>query len=218
VKISVLLDRPVTLTKVTCDSDAFEPGLKEVEKGKEYEVTMTTKPPLEGMMQRGKVTVETDLKECPTIELHPYVTIQPRVTVAPRVLAAPIPVYEDHEAIIIVRNLGQKPVHVTGVETCSDEIKTKTVEMDAGRGYRIDVTVPGGFEWPTGEGPCKVVIQTDDEEFARFELPFLLRKVPPPTTQAAGGSGHDRAAASGPANASGAGPGATRAPHDTASE
>ena len=73
------LDPPVTLKNVRVDNDRFTAKLREVEKGKRYEVEVTTVLPLAEKVNVGKVTVETDLADQPELQLRAYAFVRPQV-------------------------------------------------------------------------------------------------------------------------------------------
>ncbi len=175
IKIINQLDEPVHLKKATVDNTKlFAVELKELKAGREYEVELATVPPLNEGFAQVRVTIETDSKQEPKIEVLGYAQVPPRLTLAPTMVAVPSPLPEDAKRSMILRNEGTTPVHVTGVEPADARVRSEVTTIEDGKQYQIQLTVPKGLEIPiTG---MAVTVLTDDKEIPKF--PATIRAYP----------------------------------------
>jgi len=176
-------ETPIVFKKAGVDSKFFQVQLRELSAGKEYEITLVTVPPLNEGFTQGKVTIETDCKEQPTVEMFVYAMVPPRLTLIPTVVMVPNPLEEDARRSLTLRNEGETPVHVKQVLVGNPAIQSEVTPTEEGKLYQIWLTVPKGTTIPpTGQ---TVTILTDDEKMPTFVAQIRSYAARPPTTAAA---------------------------------
>jgi len=142
-----------------------------------------TVPPLNEGFTQGKVTIETDCKEQPTVEMFVYAMVPPRLTLNSTVVMVPNPLEEDARRSLTLRNEGETPVHVKQVLVGNPAIQSEVTPTEEGKLYQIWLTVPKGTTIPpTGQ---TVTILTDDEKMPTFVAQIRSYAARPPTTAAA---------------------------------
>jgi len=87
--ITSQIDTPLILSKAAADTEQFFVDLKEIEKGKKYEIAVATIPPLKEGTTTGKVIVETNVPEEPKIELYVSAIIPSRLALTPPMVSMP---------------------------------------------------------------------------------------------------------------------------------
>ncbi|HOW18704.1 MAG TPA: DUF1573 domain-containing protein, partial [Phycisphaerae bacterium] len=178
-------ETPIVFKKASVDSKFFQVALRELSPGKEYEITLVTVPPLNEGFTQGKVTIETDCREQPTVEMFVYAMVPPRLTLTPLVVMVPNPLEEDARRSVTLRNEGETPVHVKQVLVGNPAIQSEVTPTEEGKLYQIWLTVPKGTVIPpTG---LTVTILTDDEKMPTFTAQIRSYAIRPPMTRPAVG-------------------------------
>jgi len=180
--ITSQIDTPLILSKAHADSEQFFVDLKEVEKGKKYEIAVASIPPLKEGTVTGKVILETNVPEEPKIELPISATVPSRLALTPPMVSMPEARSGDTKTTATLRNDGEKPVHIKEIRTSHPTIKTEHKPVFEGKLYQITVTVPK--ELAIGTAGHTVTVVTDDTEKPSMPLPIRL----PGSTASAGTS------------------------------
>ncbi|MBN1491544.1 MAG: DUF1573 domain-containing protein [Phycisphaerae bacterium] len=176
------LKEPVVIKSAKSKSKSYRAELREVEKGRKYELDVITVPPIEDIAQQQIVELETDNPEFPTAQVRVYTVVRARVTIAPPLLRFGIPIQKTVRHRIEVRNTGSTLVHVTGVKTSVPGLKTEIEEIQKGVTYAVLVTLPEGAELP--DAGVMVTVHTDDPEFAELIARLQPVRFPPPAVSA----------------------------------
>jgi hypothetical protein len=174
--------------KLKADQDLgrFEAELKEVREGQEYELTVTTKPPLTTGTNAGAAILETGLEAVPTVTIQLLALVQPRVSVIPAQLFVTQATTQPLEQMVRVQYRADKPLKIVAVNPSLDTIQCEVKEdapiaPDAKTAFhQIRVTLPPYDKLPA-EG-AKIEIVTDDPapEFQKLTLQVVKRAPPPP--------------------------------------
>ena len=158
------------------DFGPFDVAFHEIEPGKVYEVTATTKPPLKYGWNSTSVILETGLKQMPTIAVTVGGNVAPRVTVMPAQLMIPMTTTQPTQQAVRVQYRLEKPLKITEIKATPDTIKCELVPAAQAQSgklgyYQIRVQLPPAADLPEEGG--KIEIFTDDlgGEFARLEVP-----------------------------------------------
>jgi len=174
IKITNQRDKPVILESADVDSESFTVQLREIEKGKRYEVEVATVPPLRQGSTRAQVTIMTDAKDQPVLRLPIYAYVRPRVLLAPRTIWVPQSAPRDVHRVLTLRNLGTTPVNVTKVEVSDPAIQATIEPVAKGKTSRIRLMLPAGTGIP--KNGLTITISTDDAEYPK--LTATLRPYP----------------------------------------
>lgn len=172
------LKDPVVIKSAVSKSKSYHVELREVEKGRRYELDVTTVPPVEDIAQQQIVELETDDPEFPMARVRIYTIVRPRVMIAPPLLRFAMPIKKTVRHRIEVRNTGSTLVHVTSVKTSVPGLKTEIDEIQKGVTYAVLVTLPEGADLP--DVGVVVTVHTDDPEFAELVTRLQPVRLPPP--------------------------------------
>lgn len=183
---------PVKLKLKPFDDPKFSVELKEVEPGKVFTLSATTKPPLALNANNATVTLETGVAQSPELQIQVTAFVTPRVQVAPPKLMVSPKVTQPFQKNIRVTYKPDKPVKITNVTCTSDKVKCEVQPPAPIAGniqtayHDIKVTLPPGNELPA-EG-AKIEITTDDPspEYQKLVVEIVVRDmtVKPPTPPA----------------------------------
>lgn len=192
-------DRPVKLRlKDGQEFQKFEIAIKELEPGRRYELSATTKPPLDTGVNWANVIVATDLEAVPTLTFRVDASVPPRVTVTPPQLhVLPSMTKGGAEAIITVRCRTEPPLKVTGATATPESIKCQVEPAPTDQGartsaYHVRVFLPAFDATPVEGGRIDIHFEDAAGEYKVYSVPVkkLVRPTTrPATSQPAGGRG-----------------------------
>ena len=160
----------------------FEYELKEVEAGKLYELTVTTKPPLNQGKNMTVLAMETGRPDLPDLELRLSANVMPRAQLSPYAVYVTPSRKEPWETVLNVQYRADKPLKILGVhcdlETIQCELMPHSPPAEGAilGYYQIKVKLPPFEEIPV-DG-AKIIIETDDADpkFAKLEAPVERRE------------------------------------------
>lgn len=153
VKIVNNLDEPLTVSDVQSQNPAFSAELKPVTPGKEYQVLVTTVPPLPQGSVSGRITLKSSSPEMREIGITVYANnVQPTVTVTPaQVTLAGAPLPEEQTYSVNIVNKGAKPLALSQPDINAEGVDVQLKEMQPGQMYAAKLTFPKGFTVAQGQ-------------------------------------------------------------------
>jgi len=191
IRLESRFEGPVKLAlKPEQDFGRFDVELKEVETGKVYELTVTTKPPLQRGPNAAVIRMDTGLEQVPTYEVQAMAMVQPRIFTIPAQLFVTPATTQPMEQMLRVQYRADRPLKIVSVMSTHSEIRCELKDSPPPAPgmktafHQIRVTLPPYDALPN-EG-AKILISTDDPspEFARLEVP-VIKQGPPPAPGAA---------------------------------
>ena len=142
------LPEPVVFTLGKADSNVLKTQLREVEKGKRYELDVETVPPLSEATSFDSIVLQTDLKEQPELAIPVSGRVQARVALAPKVIAVCSPALQDTYRNVQLRLTDGAKASITGVESSAAAINTAINPPTTTQPQHIRVSIPKGTELP----------------------------------------------------------------------
>jgi hypothetical protein len=173
----------------------FEIKLEEIEPGRVYKLSATTKPPLQLGANSVNIVLETGLKEFPSLTIPASVYIAPRVYVQPPSLRVSPQVTSSFQRIVKVFYQADEPVEIKAVKSSHpDLIKVellpprKPVKSKASTPFHeIRVTLPPGAELPEGGGRIEIYTDHPSPEYQKLVVQVQLQKSMPRAVEHAEG-------------------------------
>lgn len=195
----------------------FDVQLKEIEPGMKWELTATTKPPLELGVARADVNLETGLAIMPEINFPVQGYVQPPVQISPTVLYVPAQSPQQMERIVRVTWVGDKPLGIKEIKCTSDKITAKVSPPPANQpaqtgmgAHDIRVTLPPAAEIPESGATLEITTDSDDPQYKTLKVEVTTRRPGPAAVNPAGALSPTAAGAG--ATAAPTAPGATATP------
>ncbi len=149
VRIVNTTDQPMHLRMGTYSSGKFTPELKEVRPGKEYTITITTKPPITDRMMSDTLDIATSLADEPRLEISTQVMMIDRIGfMPPAILVGNLP-NDDLIRTVEIEYFGNDPAFRITKATC-DEPKVNP---------RLSLPLPPQADRP-GRKPYSIVTLT----------------------------------------------------------
>lgn len=178
--------QPVTLElKDGQEFKWFDVELKELKRGVEYDLRVTTRPPLRMGVNTGTIILKTSLSDLPTIMIRVMANATPRVHVQPAMLyVSPDGKPESYLTLDVIHRRNH-PLEVQDVRTSIRGMRWQfgnEIEPPPGaitRTIRLLVTIPGYDSVPPEGTELEILTNSEDPEFAVVKVP-LLRAEPTP--------------------------------------
>ncbi len=167
------------------DLGPFHVELKELQPGAEYELTATTKPPLDGETVRATVRLETGIERAPEVKVQVVGYIQPDVTVRPSMLHVSPLIITAREYPLKMTSRADQPVKVREVRTSVDTIKVEVLPPEPARDDSswieqvLRATIPPGNQLPPGDGFIEILTDSKDPRYQSFRVVLKTTEPPP---------------------------------------
>lgn len=161
-KIHSNLEQALAITKVSCENAAFRAELREVNAGRDFELTITARPPLVPGLNEGLVVLETSYAKRPRMTVSVTLYLLSDLEVVPRaVLLPPGPLAKPFERRIYVTRNGGKPLKITEAAASVEGVAVEVSEEQPGVKFRLRARFPAGFMAPEGKA-TQLTFKTDD--------------------------------------------------------
>ncbi len=173
VRIDVLNpDINLNIERVESESQYFVPETKTLEKGKSYELTIHTKPPLPEGLTTGSIRIFTDNDEYGTLEIPVKADVFGELIIFPEEIILTIENNHNTKSSPYVAVIPGKTriFELKNVISPSTSIKTKIVPLGQS-GYKIELTIPVVTKDLEGQ---KLRITTNVENMKEILVPFRI--------------------------------------------
>jgi hypothetical protein len=167
------VEEPLTLSTPESDNPHFKPELVTLVPGKQFELKVTTVPPLAEGSQTARIKVKSSNVKMPEVSIQAVVTVLPPVQIAPMQIALPagkLSAPEKRFAFVLVHR-GPAP-ELSDVTTDAPGVDIATTHVANGKQVTLTLTFPAGFEISAND---RYVIRgkTNQPTAATFEIPIV---------------------------------------------
>jgi Protein of unknown function (DUF1573) len=148
VKITSNSEEPVTVSDLQSQSRFFSGELKTVVPGKEYQVLVSTVPPLSQGSLNGRITLKTSAADMREVVIQIFANnVQPAVSVSPMqisLVGAPLPAEQVYSVNFV--NKAGTPLKLSDPSINAEGVNIQLQETKPGQMYAAKLTFPKGFE------------------------------------------------------------------------
>ncbi len=192
VELTSLYKEPLLLKlKPQQELGSYSVELRELEAGRRYELTATTRPPLPVGTLQVPVLLETNLNMLPEIRVNVYGFVQPPVSVQPATLRLPKNSVLDIRRVVKVTYAPDEPIEIRSVRSNVESIRAEVRPAPPGTTqatrsqHDIVVTLPPGDRIPDGVAP-QIEIETTsrDPQYRTLIIPVQIVMPAPATAPA----------------------------------
>ncbi len=154
----------------------FKAELAEVVPGKEYELKVTAQPPYKSGNNRHAIKLLTNHPKQKEIQVTCLALVPKRLELRPDNLRVALGAKTQSKRRLRFTNNGDDPVNLLDVTATadSDKLLTEVKTYQEGRSYEVTVTIPANYA-PPKEGVA-IVLNTDDKESPKLEVPIVATK------------------------------------------
>lgn len=171
IKIVSQVETPLEIKNLRVEGEKFKVALKTITEGKEYQVEITTVPPLVYGSNRGTVRWETNIPEAEKGQITASAYVMAPVQVVPnRILLNDGVLKKPMKKYLTVLTYEDTPIEVSDVKISIEGVKIESNTLNKGKHHRLTLTFPTGLDVDTLED-AKLTLKTSNKEFSHFEIP-----------------------------------------------
>jgi hypothetical protein len=180
------MEEDVVLELQPIDAEApFDVELEEIEPGRVYKLSATTKPPLKIGANSANIELETGIEQLPSLTIPVSVYIAPRVAVMPAKLFVSPRVTKPFQRIVRVSYRSDKPVEIKEIKSSHPDLihgelmppRKSASRKAVTRVHEIRVTLPAGQDLPEGGGWLEIHTDDPSPEYQKLVVDVELRRV-----------------------------------------
>lgn len=161
------------LTDLQSDKPVFRPVLKETIPGREFELTITTVPPLTTGTHSARISLKSSNPEMPVLAVQAVATVLPAVQVAPtEIMLTSIKLAAEEKRYVVVLNHRGGDLKLSELKTNAEGVALSTTVSPDGKQFTVTLTFPPGFSAPT-TGKLYFSGKTNHPELPVFEVPIV---------------------------------------------
>ena len=164
---------PLKLSDLRSDLPTFAPVLKETVAGQEYELTVTTVPPLPNGTQTARITMKSSNPQMPELSVQAVYTLLPPVQVAPTEIMLPMArLAAPEKRYVVLLNHRGGDLQISDLKTNAEGVELTTGATPDRKQLTILLTFPVGFQ-ADAPGQRFVRGKTNHPDLPTFEVPIV---------------------------------------------
>jgi hypothetical protein len=167
------VEQALTLSNIESDNPHFKPELRVITPGKQFELKVTTVPPLAEGTQTGRIHLKSSNPKMPDVSVQTVVTVLPAVQIAPNQIPLPsgkLTAPEKRFAFVSVHR-GAAP-ELSDVQTNAPGVEITTTRAMTGKQITLTLTFPAGFMIGPND-KFYVRGKTNQPTAPNFEIPIV---------------------------------------------
>jgi hypothetical protein len=186
VKIVNNLDEQLEVYDPEVNNKAFTAQLKTNTPGKEYQVTISTVPPLEAGNVQATIGIKSSSTNMPVINITAWANVQAPVVVNPPQITLPAgPLAAKQTAAVTIQNNGTNALKLTDPTFDVKGVDVQLAESSPGKMFTATLTFPEGFEAPQNT-PIAFSVKSSHPRYPVIKVPVMQMPRPvvplaPPT-------------------------------------
>jgi hypothetical protein len=174
VHITNHLDTPLELYDLHNNAQNIKAELKTNEIGKNFEVTLTTVPPLSAGNTAGKFSLKTSETNMPTLDVQYWVNVPPGVTVMPpQIYLGQAPMLNASTNAVNIQNNGATPMTLSDASVDIPGVDVEIRELKAGHTFSVVFGFPAGFVLPLGMQQGSCTVRSSHPQFPLIKIPIM---------------------------------------------
>lgn len=173
VRIVNHMEEPLNLSGPQLNNPVFKVDFKTNQPGREYQLTLSTVPPLNPGTIVGRVTLKSSATNQPILEVPFWANVQAPVMVRPAQITLPAsPLQIATTPAVTIQNNSTNPITVSSPEVNLPGVKAEVRELQPGRVFTAQVTFPQGFELPQGQKGL-LTLKSSHPQFPVLQVPIV---------------------------------------------
>lgn len=171
---------PIELKDIKSTAPDFKAEVKAIEAGKKYELIVSLGQVTGQGVKAGSITMNTGLKDMPSLQVPVNAYVVADVDVIPRTLTLPQAASGMLQREIYVRNNGKKPLKISDLAASNPSLKVNLMETQPGTSFSIKLEIPEKFQVAAkGE---QIKFKTDHPAFPEVTIPIVASNYTPPVS------------------------------------
>ena len=178
IKIIGNLAQPLTLSEPHWSNRAFRVELKPVKPGKEYDLLVSTVPPLGSNSISAPITLTTSYSNSPSLSVQAYAMPTQPLLISPSILYLPAgSMIATNRLSVLIRANTTNNLVVSDATLDLPDTTVDLREIQPGRAYTVTVVLPPGTEIPAGKRP-QLSVKSNHPRFPLIQVPIMARPQP----------------------------------------
>ncbi|MBI3850054.1 MAG: DUF1573 domain-containing protein [Verrucomicrobia bacterium] len=187
VRILNNVNEPLTVSNPESNNRLFTAQLKTNQPGKEFELIISTVPPLEGANMQGQISLKTSSTNTPVISVTALANMQKVIeTGPPQIILPAAPLTGNVISKVSIINNGTNVMVLTDPAVNAKGVDIQIKEFLPGRQFIATLTFPEGFEIGRDE-KVEFSVKSNHPQFPLIKFPVLQPPRPAPVAVPAPG-------------------------------
>ncbi len=175
-------DVPFEIKEVNTTNRHFEPVLRNVSDGREYELEITARPPYEWGSNRASIHVGVRSPSLPTLSVQVYGEFPPPITVCPATLLfRDLSITGGGDATVDVRIVDSHSAQITSCRSTLFSVRTRLEVREPGKSYRLTATASPPFQAERLQG--EVILETTHPKMKTVRVPIQSFQINMPSPE-----------------------------------
>jgi hypothetical protein len=178
-------EEPITLSPPESNNRAFAATLTNNIPGKEYQLTISTVPPLTPGTLSAQISIKTSWTNPAVLTVPLYATVPaPVMVIPPQITLPPAPLREKMMPSITIQTSSTNQLSLSDASVNAEGVEVQVLTMQTGRLYSVTLSFPQGFEIPQGQ-QAAFTVKSSNPQMPLIKVPVLQmpRPVAPPPPQ-----------------------------------
>lgn len=173
IKVESHVETPMEISNLRVErGDRFKVALNTLKEGKEYEIEVTTVPPLVYGSNRATVLFETNIPEAKSNSFAASAYVMAPVQIVPNRIMMPNGVLaKEMKKFVTVLTYEDTPLEVSDIKVSVEGVKVESSQLNNGKHHRLVLTFPEGLNVDELKD-AKLTLKTSNEQFKDFEVPI----------------------------------------------
>ena len=187
VKIRNNMEAALTLGKPEINKPGFAVDIRTNQPGKEYELIVSTVPPLKPGNVQAEIRIPTSATNAPPLIVRTWANVQPALSILPAQVTLPSsPLANKLTPVVTIINNTTNPLALTEPDVTIPGVDFQLKEVQPGHYFTIGLSFPQGFQLKEGESG-EVKVKSNNPKYAQIAIPITQGKpAVPPSTATAG--------------------------------
>ncbi len=157
----------------------FDVSLKSIKPGMEYELTVTTKPPLNTGYNNSKVILETGAEEVPALTVQISARVPPRIVAIPSRVLVPSTATRPLTRAVRIEYRTNPPLTIKEVKSSLASLEyelippTEEAASEKLASYILRLTVPAYQDLPDDGATLEIITDDKSEAYRRLRVPVV---------------------------------------------
>jgi hypothetical protein len=172
-------DEPLTLSPPESNNKSFVATLATNVPGKEYQVTVTTVPPLAAGNVQGQITLKTSSSNLPIASITAWANVGAVISVNPLQLGlGQTPLAYSVTNVVNIQNNSTNAVSLSDASVNATGVDVQIKETAPGHAFIATLVFPQGFEMAQGQAPLELTIKTSNTQSPTLKVPITMAPRP----------------------------------------
>jgi hypothetical protein len=179
VKIMNNMEEALTLGKPQISQPGFVAEIKTNQPGKDYELVISTVPPLKPGNIQAEIRIPTSSTNTPNLVVRTWANVQPVISILPAQITLPSsPLPNKMTPVVTFINNTTNPLSITEPTVSLPGVDFQLREVQPGKYFTVTMGFPPGFELKDGQSG-ELRLKSNHPKYAEIKIPIVALARPP---------------------------------------